>query len=49
MLCYKAAVLLQPSAADERAYIGQRLQALLYGGLNPLKFCQDDVVSEFER
>ena len=28
---------------------GHIIQALLYGGLNPLKFCQDEVVAEFER
>ena len=48
-LCFKQVQLATPECAPFRAALTPQLQAILDGGLNPLKFCQDTVVAEFER
>ena len=48
-LCFKQVHLSLAETAPFRAALTPQLQALLDCGLNPLKFCQDTVVAEFER
>jgi len=49
VLCYKHELLLSNEAAASTQEISIALQPLLLGPLNPLKFCLDNVVCEFER
>ena len=48
-LCFKQVQLATAECAPFRAALTPQLQAVLDGGLNPLKFCQDTVVAEFEK
>ena len=48
-MCYKHELLLSVEATVAREEIGLALQPILLGPLNPLKFCLDNVVCEFER
>lgn len=49
VLCYKHELLNAAEHAAARGQIGAALTPLLLGELNPLKFCLDNVVVEFER
>jgi len=49
LLCYKHAALLAPEAAEAREATGALVGRLIGGALNPLKFCQEAVLIEFER
>ena len=49
VLCFKQTQLGTAEAAGFRAALTPQLQALLDGALNPLKFCQENVVAEFEK
>lgn len=48
-LCFKQVQLSTAECAPFCAALKPKLQAVLDGGLNPLKFCQDTVVAEFEK
>ena len=49
LLCYKNSALGKPEAAGDREVIGELVGRIVKGPLNPLKFCQDAVLIEFER
>lgn len=49
LLCYKNAALSKPEVAHERDLLGVLVGRIVAGRLNPLKFCQDAVLIEFER
>jgi len=49
VLCYKHEELLSDACAAARDAVGAVLQPILHSELNPLKFCLDNVVVEFER
>jgi RNA polymerase I-specific transcription initiation factor RRN3 len=49
VLCFKQVQLSSDEAAGFRQTLTPLLQALLDGPLNPLKFCQENVVAEFEK
>jgi len=49
VLCYKHELLLTDECAAARQELGIALHPILHCELNPLKFCLDNVVVEFER
>jgi len=49
VLCYKHELLLSDECAAARQELGELLHPVLHSELNPLKFCLDNVVVEFER
>ena len=49
VLCYKHELLLSVESTAAREEIGIALRPILFGPLNPLNFCLDNVVCEFER
>lgn len=49
VLCYKNEILSSTEFASSRELIGAELLPILLSELNPLKFCVDNVVVEFER
>jgi RNA polymerase I-specific transcription initiation factor RRN3 len=49
LFCYKHAALSKPEVAHERDALGELVGRIVAGRLNPLKFCQDAVLIEFER
>jgi RNA polymerase I-specific transcription initiation factor RRN3 len=49
LLCYKNAALNKPEVTHEREVLGALVGRIAAGRLNPLKFCQDAVLIEFER
>eukprot|EP00316_Scyphosphaera_apsteinii_P020057 CAMPEP_0119312272 /NCGR_PEP_ID=MMETSP1333-20130426/25715_1 /TAXON_ID=418940 /ORGANISM="Scyphosphaera apsteinii, Strain RCC1455" /LENGTH=620 /DNA_ID=CAMNT_0007316869 /DNA_START=19 /DNA_END=1878 /DNA_ORIENTATION=+ len=49
LMCYKNLMLSEPDAREDRAKFAVRIRELLSCDLNPLKFCQENIVFEFEQ